>query len=553
MERFVEQSPAAVMARLVMQCALHAEWVDDALRGDDDPDGEQTRELLCSQIVAAMDALVQRQRPRAAQWSPPYALSQLGPAVAKLHDSMSRLRPDWGRALLKDGVGLLLGGGSRFGRSGHTSVGGYQLRVLDGERASVKCTPGPHGCVHEIAMDEPANGAPASGSFARLRALPVYAPESGMIVDLVPYERGQIHERAFIGSLLESVGDNELWIVRGRFGADALLGGWPRVGSAFAMQDHGCAPAYQTLDDPQDMGELDGGRVYEQRVVLAGSPQSSPTFRRIEWRNDNNGNDGGHAPSALAILTNVPESRLGAHAIVQLLRTEPERITSLSMDAVFNGAALAEVPPRAALLAAAILAIAHNTLIAMVNAVDGELGLGVRDIERLCIQMASGVCETYKGMMIALPPECWRRYDQMIVPEVGEIVCCLAEHVDPRSRRRQKRDRAASKSQEESRAMTLERLLYGHGETVLTGTFNMRTIAMATRDFSSNPSKALRHASEALVMVTKYNRPIALLVSIEDWNRLMLEVRENGLSRGDDSYMASAPMIELRRSGSSLN
>jgi len=545
MERFVEQSPAAVMARLVMQCALHAESVDDAPRGGNDPDGEQTRELLCSQIVAAMDALVQRRRPRAPQWSPSYALSQLGPAVAKLHDSMSRLRPDWGRALLKDGVGLLLGGGARFGRGGEQVVGGYRLRVLDGERAAVKCTPGPHGRVHEVALDEP-----AAGSFARLRALPVYAPESGMIVDLVPYERGQIHERAFIGSLLESVGDNELWIVRGRFGADALLGGWPRVGSAFVMQDHGCAPAYQTLDDPREMGELDGGRVYEQRVVLAGSPQTSPTFRRIEWRDREHGE---HAASALAILTNLPNSRLGAHAIVRLLRTQPERIASLSMDAVFDGAALAEVPPRAALLAVAILAIAHNTLIAMVNAVDGELGLGVRDIERLCVQMASGVGETYKGMMIALPPECWRRYDQMIVPEIGEIVRCLAEHVDPRSRRRHKRDRAASKAQEEGRALTLERLLYGHGETVLTGSFNMRTIAMATRDFSSNPSKALRHASEAFVMVTKYNRPIALLVSIEDWNRLMFEVRESGFSRGGDSYVASAPMVDLRRGGSSLN
>jgi PHD/YefM family antitoxin component YafN of YafNO toxin-antitoxin module len=545
MERFVEQSPAAVMARLVMQCALHAEWVDDALRGDNDPDGEQTRELLCSQIVAAMDALVARQRPRSPQWSRPYALPQLGPAVAKLHDSMSRLRPDWGRALLKDGVGVLLGAGSRFGRRGETSVGGYQLRVLDGERTAMKCTPGPHGCVHEIAADEP-----AAGTFAKLRALPVYAPESGMIVDLVPYERGQIHERAFIGSLLESVGDNELWMVRGRFGADALMGGWPRVGSAFVMQDHGCAPTYQTLDDPRDVGELDGGRVYEQRVVLAGDPQTSPTFRRIEWRD---GKDGEQAASALAILTNVPNSRLDAHAIVQLLRTQPERITSLSMDAVFNGVALAEVPPRAALLAAAILAIAHNTLVAMVNAVDGELGLGARDIDRLCIQMASGVCETYKGMMIALPPEYWRRYDQMIVPEVGEIVCCLADHVDPRSRRRQKRDKVSLKSQEEGRALTLERLLYGHGETMLTGSFNMRTIAMATRDFSSNPSKALRHASEALVMVTKYNRPIALLVSIEDWNRLMLEIRENGLSRGGDSYIAPAPLVDLRRSGSSLN
>jgi hypothetical protein len=61
--------------------------------------------------------------------------------------------------------------------------------------------------------------------------------------------------------------------------------------------------------------------------------------------------------------------------------------------------------------------------------------------------------------------------------------------------------------------------------------FSLRTIAMGTRDFSSNPSKALRHAGDALAMVTKYNRPIALLVSIDDWNRLLGEVRETSLTR----------------------
>ena len=73
--------------------------------------------------------------------------------------------------------------------------------------------------------------------------------------------------------------------------------------------------------------------------------------------------------------------------------------------------------------------------------------------------------------------------------------------------------------------------MHDDGDDPAANVFSLRTIAMATRDFSSNPSKALRHAGEALVMVTKYNRPIALLVSIDDWNRLLGEVRETSFTR----------------------
>jgi len=47
---------------------------------------------------------------------------------------------------------------------------------------------------------------------------------------------------------------------------------------------------------------------------------------------------------------------------------------------------------------------------------------------------------------------------------------------------------------------------------------------MATREFSKNPSKALREADAQPVLVTKYGHPIACVLSIESWNDLLAKV-----------------------------
>ena len=41
---------------------------------------------------------------------------------------------------------------------------------------------------------------------------------------------------------------------------------------------------------------------------------------------------------------------------------------------------------------------------------------------------------------------------------------------------------------------------------------------ISTREFSKNPSEALRKSLSQPVMVTKYGRPVACLVSIDSWD-----------------------------------
>lgn len=516
-ERFVEQSPMTIMARLVLQCALHDDWIDGTDAGtDDEPDGDAIREAL---FALAVDAIVAIAARRPGSVRAPHAFdgglaAGFGPAVAALHDCMSRLRAGWGRALVKDSVELLLPVTAPRPREGSRSTGGMRLRVLDAGM--------PRG--HDAAGCGCGCGNPGREAAAHARALPVYDPDLGMIVDLLPHERGRMHERAFAGALREAVQPGELWIIDGRFETDAILSGWPRRGGAFIVREHGRAAACRALGDWRDAGTHDGGAVREQAVGLAGERDASAALRRIEWRS---------APDAVVtLLTDLPAAQFDARHVVRLACRRWRDALPLPLGPVFDGALFGDVPARAALLAHGIVAMAYNAFAAMTSVVRAALELDARDVERLPSHIADGVAATYAGMMIALPPEWWRRYDQLPATTLGQIVRLLAAHVDPRSERRKRRDsRLSAKSQALLRAATLERLLHDDGDDAATNVFSLRTIAMATRDFSSNPSKALRHASEALVMVTKYNRPIALLVSIDDWNRLLGEVRETSMTR----------------------
>ncbi|WP_321897371.1 type II toxin-antitoxin system Phd/YefM family antitoxin [Burkholderia cepacia] len=519
-ERFVEQSPMAIMTRLVLQCALHDDWLDAAADTDGEPDDEPIREALFALAVDAIATIAARARtPSSAAGAAPLGV---GAAVAALHDGMSRLRAGWGRALVRDSAELLLP--ITTVRADERGFGGMRLRVLDG--AADACAPGLAACDCGRACDDPARDA-ALG--AGMRVLPVYDPDLGLIVDVLPVERGRQHARAFVAALLETVRPGELWIVDGRFDADAILSGWPRRGGALILREYGSASACRPLGEWHRAGVFDDGIVREQPAGMTGDGVTPGALRRIEWcRAAADGEPG----ATVTLLTDLPAAQFEAVRIVQLSCRRWRDTLPLPLEPVLEGAPFGDAPARASLLACGIAALAYNAFSVMTQAVGAALDLDARDAERLPSHIADGVAAIYAGMMIALPPDWWRRYDQLPATTLGQIVRLLAVHVDPRSERRKRRDnRLSAKSQALLRAATLERLLHDDGDDAATNVFSLRTIAMATRDFSSNPSKALRHAGEALVMVTKYNRPIALLVSIDDWNRLLGEVRETSLTR----------------------
>ncbi|WP_152986076.1 type II toxin-antitoxin system Phd/YefM family antitoxin [Burkholderia sp. lig30] len=529
LERFVEHSPVAIMTRLVMQCAVHDDWIDDAAGMDDETDAELLREALFACVVDALVALADHAGSRSGTRAAPAAMpAEFAPAVTALHDRMSRLRGGWGRALVKDSADLLRP--FAMPPAGERALAaGWRLRVLGG-----RDLPDGFACVQD-----------------GTHALPVHDPELETIVDLLPCERGRAHERAFVGALIESVRPGELWVIDGGVNTAAILAAWPCRGGALLVREQEGAPAWRVLEDARDAGVFEGGRVFEQAVAMADDDDAELACRRIEWRQDGSA---GASMQTTSVLTNAPAAQFDAVQIVRLAQSASRTMLPPHVEAASDAAAASGVPARAALLARGIVAVAYNVFGMMSRAACAALALDAREAERLPAHIAAGVRAAYAGMMIALPPEWWRRYDQVPATTLGHLVHLLATHVDPRSERRKRRDhRVSGKSHALRRAATLDRLLHDDGDDPASNPFSPRTISMATRDFSSNPSKALRDATKALVMVTKYNRPIALLVSIDDWNRLLCEVRESGMSRwsGDDAGIptARAERLAARRAG----
>jgi prevent-host-death family protein len=62
--------------------------------------------------------------------------------------------------------------------------------------------------------------------------------------------------------------------------------------------------------------------------------------------------------------------------------------------------------------------------------------------------------------------------------------------------------------------------------------------SITTREFSKNPSKALKEAGGAPLVITKYGQPVACLGSIEHWTDLLKQAQERVF---DDDQLRIAP------------
>ena len=525
-ERFVEHSPITVMARMALQCALDPEWTDDLLEWGQAGNGEQIRESIFSVTVELMSMIASS--PRDTARAATGGTQGLAVAITALHDRISRTRPGWAGVLVRDSVKRLSKLVQPAVSSQQAAARGYHVRIVDGSHLpkSEKCSPGPAGCVHTIV--------PQSGlrkGALTLGASVVYDPDISMIVDVVSCEYGQARDAVSIRALLEPVQPGELWIFDCNYSTRALIAGWQRSDSAFIVADDGCGVDYRELGRPVKKGRTEMGLVYEQAVSMTDGAGESPVLRCIELHQGRSGTGGDRI---IRILTNVPASRLGAEEIASLSCRRWRETLSVPLDLMFNGDVLSSGRPRAVQLALGIAALAYNMLSTLENLVRCEQEMEARELKRLPRYIATSVRAAYAGMMIAVSAEFWQCYDHLGLADLGEILRKIARHVDPRSAHKQKREPAATP---EAKAMLLSATLdvmfrrKDGAESDDGALFGQRFIAMATREFSSNPSKVLRDTAEAPVMVTKYGQAIAFLISVEDWNRMKAERRENVLDR----------------------
>ena len=126
-ERFEQQAPASVMARLALDRALPASWIDEVFEAN--RQRQYPRELLFSTVVELMTLVTLGLRPslHAAARKMQQALPV---SLAALYDKVRRTEPAILRALVQ-GSALRLAPVSAS-LAAQASLPGWQLRVFDG-------------------------------------------------------------------------------------------------------------------------------------------------------------------------------------------------------------------------------------------------------------------------------------------------------------------------------------------------------------------------------------------------------------------------------------
>src|SRR4051794_23856437 len=126
LERFEQQAPASVMARVALEHALPREWIDTVF--EEHRQRQYSRELLFSTVIELVTLVSLGLRP--SLHAAARTMETLPVSLTALYDKVNRTEPAILRALVRGSAERLMPVAAGW-RSG-PSLPGWQVRVLDG-------------------------------------------------------------------------------------------------------------------------------------------------------------------------------------------------------------------------------------------------------------------------------------------------------------------------------------------------------------------------------------------------------------------------------------
>ena len=170
--------------------------------------------------------------------------------------------------------------------------------------------------------------------------------------------------------------------------------------------------------------------VHEQRVRIRDEDGVCHRWRRIVLKLDQPTREG---DTEIVLLSNLPEGAATAKQIAQLYRQR------WSIEQAFQELAEhlnAEINtlgyPSAVLFAFALALVAYNILAVVKAALRCVHGVEKIEQEFSGYYLANEIATTYRGMMIAIPPEQWGIFRQWTISQLVQMLRQLADKVNLR-------------------------------------------------------------------------------------------------------------------------
>jgi IS4 transposase len=378
--RFEKKAPASVMAKLILEQAVPAEWVDQVF--EEHRQRQYPRELLFSTIVELMSLVSLGLRP--SLHAAARQMEDLPVTLAALYDKVSRTEPALLRALVTGSAERLAPTIKELGCS--AILPGWQLRIVDGNHL-----PSTEKRLGALRRER---GAARPGF-----SVVVYDPDLDQVVDLQPCEDAYASERVSVLPLLARASEGQLWMADRLYCTLPVMEACEESGASFIIRQQSHHPRLIQEGDWQEPVPVATGAVREQSIELKGGHR----WRRVELNLQTPTESG---DSVMWFWSNLPDS-ISAEQIADLYR----RRWSIEgmfqrLESVLDSEIESLGSPRAALLGFASAILAYNVLAVLKRSVEQahretQAESWQASTFHLTVQVRSG----FEGMQIALPSD----------------------------------------------------------------------------------------------------------------------------------------------------
>jgi IS4 transposase len=407
-EHFVNQTPMCVSVRTVMEAALNRDALDSLFNRV--AEQQYQRELLFSTCVDVMGLVVCRKYAsiNAAYQAAP---DEVGVSLKALYDKCSHVEPQTSAELVRHTAERLTPVIREMQGEAPALLSGFRIKILDGNhlgKTQRRLKP-----LRNVAAG------PLPG-----QTLVVLDPALGLAVDVVCCEDGHAQERSFVGEVLAKVQESDLWIADRNFCTTSILIGIAARDGRFLIRQHASTLAYEEVGKPRAAGRCDTGRLSEQMLILSHPDGRTLRVRRITLTLDKPTRDGEVVIHLLTTLT-VKEASAKRVAGLYLHRWKIEHLFQ-TLTTVLQCEVNTLGYPQAALFGFCVALAAYNiyaTVKAALRAVHGA-----EKVEREVSDyfLADEIAGTYRGMMIAIPEQHWRRFADAEVSDLARTLLDLA-------------------------------------------------------------------------------------------------------------------------------
>ena len=408
--RFVEGSPISVMARGLLERVLSSERIDELFERV--ANRQYTRDLLFSTVFDLMSQVVcgSRKSIHAAYQA---SVDKIGVSVTSIYNKLNGVETETSASMVRHSAESVAPIIEKMGGTLPPLLPGYQVKILDGN--CIEATE------HRLRELRQTTAGPLPG-----KSLVVLDPQLKLVLDVFPCEDGHAQERALLDQVLPVVKKGDCWIEDRNFCTLKFLFGVVDHDAYFVIRQHGNLP-WEAAGKMKRVGQIEGGKVYEQRIRVEDHQGNELHLRRIRVHLDQATRDGDRD---VFILTNLPK-KVNAKKVANLYRkrwTIENAFQELAehLNSEINTLGY----PKAALFGFCVALIAYNTMSVIKGALRSVHGAEKIENEVSGYYVADEISATYRGMMIAIPAKHWRIFETMGNREFAKVLRMLASNVN---------------------------------------------------------------------------------------------------------------------------